>query len=334
MCVMKIFTTTRFLAIVSCLAVGALAHAGTLTVTSPTEGAHLGTSNQLRFIIRDATLEVTVRAIVTGPGGSTTIEQKFTPNAEGRVDSQLALNFSSSSPEGPYTIRVTATEPGNTYNEVLINVTVDVTPPKFLEFNPNPNSFVRGTVPIFVKLDEPNVKEFRVQINNQDIPNNTGGPDDVVNGTFVVHWDTSGIELDGPQTITIRVKDLADNESTRTINVRLDRVAPIVTIQYPNAATFLRPGATIAVVVDIQDASTSSVDITGIDVVLTRLDGSYLMRVPLMSLRPSGSNVLRWSGRVRWRPGLLPSQFRIRATAVDRAGNVANVQEATLKIGR
>jgi hypothetical protein len=334
MCVMKIFQLARFFALLCFLTVTAVAMAGSLTVTSPTEGAYLGTSNQLKFIIRNATLEVTVRAVVTGPTGSTTIEQRFTPNPEGRIDSQLALNFSSSSPQGAYTIQVTATEPGNTYNTVLLNVNVDVTAPKFLEFSPNQGAFVNGSVPIYVKLDEPNVKEFRVQINNQDIPNNTGGSEEIVNGAFTVNWDTSGIERDGPQTITVRVKDLADNEATQTMNVTLDRVAPVATIVYPRSNSRLNPASTISVVVDIRDFSSSSVDVTGIDVILTRPDGSFIARVPRSSFRSASGNVMRWSGRVRWRAGALTPQVKIRVNTVDKAGNVANMQETLIRIGR
>ncbi len=304
------------------------AHAQTLTVTAPTEGAFVGSSNQVRFLIRNAVQEVTVRVVATGPGGGTTqVEGRFTPNSEGNIDNNLALTFSASNPEGAYVLVITATEPGRTYTPVTRNVTLDRTKPKFLQVNPTDNAFVRGPlVAIGVELDETNVKEWRVQINNEDIPNNTGSTQ-----AFTVTWDTSGIEEDGSQSITIRVKDQADNESTQTISVTLDRVSPVVAIQYPRLDTNLRRRSTVSVVVDIVDVSTSSIDVTGVDVVVRSLTGSFITRVARSSARTSGSNTLRWSGRIRYRPSL-PNAYKIVATARDKAGNVAATQEVIVRL--
>lgn len=310
----------------ACAALGA--YAQTLTVTSPTEGAFVGSSNQVKFLIRNAIQEVTVRVVATGPGGgSTQVEGRFTPNSEGNIDNNLSLTFSPSNPEGAYVLVITATEPGQTYVPVTRNVTLDRTKPKFLQVNPTNNAFVKGPiVAIGVELDETNVKEWRVQINNQDIPNNTGSTQ-----AFTVNWDTSGIEQDGAQTITIRVKDEADNESTQTISVTLDRVSPVVGIQYPRLDTVLRRRSTVSVVVDITDISTSSIDVTGVDVVVMSLTGNFITRVARSSVRTSGSNTLRWSGRIRYRPNL-PNEYKIVAIARDKAGNVAATQEVTVRL--
>lgn len=310
----------------ACAALGA--YAQTLTVTSPTEGAFVGSSNQVKFLIRNAIQEVTVRVVATGPGGgSTQVEGRFTPNSEGNIDNNLSLTFSPSNPEGAYVLVITATEPGQTYIPVTRNVTLDRTKPKFLQVNPTDNAFVKGPiVAIGVELDETNVKEWRVQINNQDIPNNTGSTQ-----AFTVNWDTSGIEQDGAQTITIRVKDEADNESTQTISVTLDRVSPVVGIQYPRLDTVLRRRSTVSVVVDITDISTSSIDVTGVDVVVMSLTGNFITRVARSSVRTSGSNTLRWSGRIRYRPNL-PNEYKIVAIARDKAGNVAATQEVTVRL--
>jgi Flp pilus assembly protein TadG len=210
---------------------------------------------------------------------------------------------------------------------VTLNVTLDRTKPKFLQFNPTDNAFVRGPiVPISVEVDEANVREWRVQVNNQDIPNNTGSTQE-----FTVNWDTSGIELDGPQTITVRVKDEADNETTQTISVTLDRVSPVLTIQYPQQNTVIRRRSTVSVVVDLTDLSTQSIDVTGIDVLVKSLDGNTTyLRVARSATRTSGNNTLRWSGRIRWRY-TLPTEYKIVATARDKAGNVAAIQEVTVR---
>ncbi|MFY9234666.1 MAG: hypothetical protein WAO58_09430 [Fimbriimonadaceae bacterium] len=306
------------------LFVASLAQAGTLEVSSPTDGAFVGRTNTINFIIRGATLQVTVKATATGPGGTITSEQQFTPDVNGEIEGSLPLNFAPSVPEGAYTIVVTATEPGNTYNDVTIVVTLDVTNPKFLDFNPISGSFVRGIVAISVFVNEPNVKEMRIQVNNQDIPNNETDQDN-----FTVLWDTAGIEFDGPQTITIKVKDKANNESTQTIDVVLDRVSPVVTIQYPRTDSVLRRGGNIPAVIEVRDKE-NSVHAAGVDVILVRMDNSFITRVARTNFQSNG-DILTWSGRIRWN-SKLPSTFKMRVNAVDKAGNVATMQEVVLTV--
>jgi hypothetical protein len=305
----------------------------TLTVTSPTEGAFIGTNNQLKFIVHGATLEVTVHATIVGPtGGTTNVEQRFTPNASGDIDNSLPLNFSPSSPEGNYTITVSATHPGFTIPDTVIHVVLDVTKPKILEFNPINNSFVKGpTVPITVKVNETNIKEWKVQVNGQDIPNNSGTTVDS-NGRFTVAWDVSGILTDGTQSVSITIKDKADNVSTQNASVTVDRIKPSITIQFPRSDSNIRPGSTISVVIDVQDASTSSVDVTGLDVTLTTIAGQFITRVPRISFSGSGGNTLRWTGRIRGRDIKLPKQFKVVANAIDKAGNVAVTQSTTVTL--
>jgi hypothetical protein len=301
------------------------AFAGTLEVTAPTDGAFVGRNNTISFNIRQAVVQVTVRAQITGPGGTTSVQQQFTPNPQGEITGTLPLNFSPSNPEGQYTIVVTATEPGNSYTPVTINVTLDVTNPKFLQVNPLNNSFVKGVVPITVRVQEPNMKEMRIQVNDQDIPNNTSNQED-----FTLLWDTTGIELDGDQTITVRVEDQAGNVSTKTIDVTLDRVRPTMAIQYPRTDSQIRRGSTFSVVLEVTDASESSVSANGIDVVLRKMDGTFIMRVARQAVQTSGGKLI-WSGRVRW-SSLLPNQFKVVASGVDKAGNFATDQEVVITI--
>ncbi len=302
-----------------------MALAGTLTVTSPTEGSFLGLNNTLHFQITGASVEVTVTSVVTGPTGSTTNTQKFTPDINGKVDGTMPLNFNSSSPEGDYTIVVSAQEPNNTYPSQTVHVKVDVVAPKFLDFSPLNGQFVRSTVRIRATLKESNIKDWTVKVNGQDIPNNTG-----TTTTIAVDWDTSNVELDGAQAITITARDQANNSTTQTMNVTLDRVPPIITITTPTTKTRLIRGALINVIVDLTDMNSASIDPTGVDVVVKKLDGTFITRVARISAKPSGQISIRWIGRIR--PGLrgLPTKFKIVATAIDRAGNVGSPQEVQL----
>jgi len=319
-----------FFAILTVLAATLAGATGTLTVTSPTDGTYLGATNTLSFNVQGASVEVDVTVTITGPtGGVTTIgPQPFEPDVNGKIAGTIPVNFSQSSPEGAYTIVVSATEDNVAYTPVTINVTVDVTKPKFYDFNPIANAFVKGpNVPIVVKVIEANLKVWRVQINSQDIPNNTGTTLDS-DDTFTVLWNVSGILQDGPQTVNIDVKDLAQNDSSQSFTVTIDRVAPTITIQYPRSDTNVRPHSTISVTVDVSDTQGSNaVDATGVDVVLQNMNGGQIMRVPRVSFQ-SG----RWTGRILSSVNL-PRQFKIVASAINKAGNVGVTQTTVVTVG-
>lgn len=306
----------------------------TLQVTSPTEGSFLGFNNQVRFLIQNADEETTVRVTATGPGGSTVIEQDFTPNVDNQIDGSITLNFNESSPSGPYVITVEAFDSNFTAPTVTRNVTVDVLRPKILEFNPISNGAVKGPiVPINVKVLEANLKEWRVKIDGNDIPNNTGTTVDG-NGAFQVDWNVTGFTTDGPHTVSITIKDKADNETTQSFSVRLDRLPPNLVISFPRSDSTIRPNADFSVIIDIQDPNGGLVDFTGLDVVVRSLNGNFLYRVPRVNFLPTGFGTFRWSGRVRARSVSLPAQFKIVVNGVDRAGNVAVQQEVIIDTTR
>lgn len=310
------------------LCLAAAAFAGELVLKSPTQGSFLGLTNSIQFSITGAKVQVTVTATVTGPSGVTKIAQQFTPDADGKINDSIALNFSEDTPTGDYSIKLSASEPNNTYTDQSVSVKVDVEKPKFYSFSPNDGAFVRGIVKIRASILEANLKDWRVKVNGNDIPNNTGTTNDVV-----VDWDATNVKTDGDNTITIEVRDLANNSVTQTIKVTLDRLPPTITVLYPSSSTKLLAGTTISVAVDVNDLSNSSVDGSGIDVVVRRADNNaYITRVTRTSIGPSGDKTLRWVGRIRYQAGLLPSKFKLVVTAVDRAGNVATPQEVSLTI--
>lgn len=307
----------------------AISIAQTFTVTSPTAGSFIGLNNQVKFNINGANLEVRVDIVATGPGGvQFTNTGRFTPDAEHRINDQLPLNFSQGSPEGDYSILVTATEPGQTYTPITINVTLDVTKPKFLQFNPVSNTYVNGIVPIRVTVLEPNFRDYRVQVDGQDIPNNTGTI--LVGGEFVVNWDTTGIEFDGSKTISIRLRDQAENEENRSFEVILDRVSPVVAVVQPRPDVLLSAKSNVSVAIDVFDGAPTSVHISGIDVVARKLDGTFLDRVAVQSFRNTSGNTNRWTGRLRYKASR-GKIFKLVVTVLDRAGNPATVQEVIVK---
>lgn len=318
----------RFLTALAVCCAGSFAFAGTLIVTSPSNGDYLGKSNTLSFQLKGSNAQAEVKATITLDGNSNEkfeVSKRFTPDKDGNVTDSLTLAFGETTSQGNYTIVVTVDEPNNTYNPETRNVVVDVKDPEFTQFFPIDKAFVRkGIIPIRVKLNEPNMKEYRVQIDDQDIPNNSG---DV--SQFVVNWDTTRIEKDGPKTIKITAKDKANNSTTKTVTVTLDSLPPVVSILAPRGGT-IRPGQQLPVALDVADQFTGSIDLTGIDVTVRRMDGTFIRRVARQAFFVSASTI-RWTGRLKYDANL-PNSFKLRVTAIDRATNVAAVQEVTVTV--
>ncbi len=302
------------------------ARAGTLTVTSPTAGSYLGSNNTLSFIVNGARVKVTVVATITGPGGVTKVQNDFNPDVDGKINGSLNLGFAQNSPQGQYTVAVTATEPGATYAPTSLNVTVDTVAPKILAFSPLKGSFVRGTFRVRYTLQELNLKTTTVTLNGQGVPNNAG-----TSNSVDVPIDTAGIDKDGPLAIGLAVSDLANNVLSDTINVTLDRNPPVATIQYPQSGTPVRPNTDLTILVDVADGFANSVDVTGVDVVAQRLDGTFLGRAARVSFSSVGATTFRWTGRLRTKTLKLPSAYKLVVSSIDRAGNVGVRQEVTVR---
>ena len=305
-------------------ALAATGFAGNIVVVSPTNNQVLGATNTITFNITNAVTAVTVSYVLKGPNGvQLSNNQQFTNIVDGKINGTLPLNLDKSLPDGAYTLQLTATESGNPYNTPpLIHLTIQLTAPKILDFNPVSGAFVKGVVPISATISTPLMKDYKVQVDGQDIPNNTG-----TTTNFTVKWDTGPLPTDGTHTISITIRDQALNSTSQSITLTVDRLAPSVTITYPRSDTGLLPHSTISVVIDIADASAQSVSVTGLDVVAKSMTGSVLLRVPRVSFTGT-----RWTGRIASYVSL-PSQFKLYVDCVDRAGNRAAQQVVTLKVG-
>lgn len=340
----------RFGALIACVAGAALSMAAsTITVTSPAKGTLAaptpikGTTsinfNIVAALGNPGPTQVTVsyKIFRTDTGAlyrSKPDAAKVTPNTDGKVSGSFSISFSQGvDPELTYRVEVRAIEegrPGEVYNtDQDLFLRPDLTAPKILQFNPLSGAFVKGVVRISAQIRETNLKDWRVQVDGADLPNGDGTTVDA-EGRFSVEWDTSGVQFDGGKSITIRVRDTADNEVTQTINVTIDRVKPVITIRAPlNNASF-PPNTTLIVTADVRDIG---IAVTGVDVVLRTMGGAFITRVARQSFSSIGNNTFRWTGRVRWRSGLLPSEFKVHVTAIDRAGNAAVPQSVTVRVG-
>ncbi len=323
--------------------VSALSLAGNITVTSPAKGtAVLPTpikgSTSINFNITggitEVTVEVKVFRIDTGVLYRTLQPVKVTPSTDGKVTGSASLSFTKGiDPEVGYRVEVRAKEestPTNTYNaDQNLFVKPDLTAPKILQFSPLSGAAVKGVVRISVQISEINLKDWRVQVDGADLPNGEGTTVDA-EGRFSVDWDTSGIQFDGNKSINVRVRDTADNESSQSINVTIDRVKPVVTFQSPQNNAQFAPGTTLNIVVDIKDPN---ITVTGVDIVLRKTNGAFIARVARQSFQSIGNNTFRWVGRVRWRDNFLPTVFKVHASAIDRAGNAAAPQSVSVTVG-
>jgi hypothetical protein len=305
--------------------------AGILVVTSPVDGAFVGGATTISFRIENGVVEVTIRAVITAQvgGESTTLTTRVIPDSEGRASGSMTWNPSRSFPEGLYTIEVSAEEPGNVYNTVTLNVTLDRKEPRLLDFSPQPGTFLRTTIHITAEILEPNLEEWKVTVNDEDIPNNTG-----TGNTIDVLWDPSNIEEDGPQTIKIKMKDRAQNEATKEIEVFLDRAPPQINVLFPRTNQSVRPGTVLGVTFDVVDSRNDSVDVMAITVELRDMSDNLIRRVARMRYRQVNDTTSRWEGRALVRlPGNV-TQFQLVVSAIDKAGNAAVVQRIPLVVGR
>jgi hypothetical protein len=337
-------TKKAFVAI-AVLGAAVAAQSATITVNSPAKGSpesptlvkgSTTISFSLSGMVNSARVGATVRRLDNNSVVNVIPEVEVSPDSQKNASGSLTLTFTKGQhPEVAYRVEVRARDINNatTYNnDQDLFVKPDLTKPKILQNNPIAGSFVKGIVPIRVRIQEENLKDWRVQVNNQDIPNNTGTTVDA-NGVFTVNWDTRGEQFDGPKTINIRVRDEADNEETLNVNVTIDRLPPVVSFRQPTNNALITFGTTISVVVDIRDFSNNSVSVSGVDVVIQDMQGRFIARVARDRFQPISADTVRWSGRIRWRPGFLPNQFRLVATAVDKAGNRATPQTVTVRLG-
>lgn len=308
----------------------ASAFAGNITLADPNDGDYLGKSNTITFNITNASALVTVVVKLTQVADPTVVistQKQFTPNFDGKINGTINLNLSGGLPNGAYTLEVTPSEPGGTYNVLTpLNVNVDVKDPKFLQFNPINAGFVRGTVIVTADFLEDNMKEWRVQVNGSDIPNNTGNTN-ILN----VIWDSSLEATDGTKTISLSSEDLAGNTANQSISVTVDRTPPTSTILAPTVSDPVYGNGQIPVVVKVDDQFNGSLDARTIDVLIKDTNGNFITRVARRALTTAGTSVT-WSGRIR-EVANLPTTFDIVVIATDKAGNLAADQVVRITKG-
>ncbi len=312
------------------ICVGA-ASAATISVSAPSNGDYFGKSNTVKYNLKDMVSRATINVVATSVDNPTvSIAQTTTndPDSTNSATGSLPFNLTATVPQGNYTLQVTATESGSTYNiPAPISIIVDVIEPKFVNFNPISGAYFSGKLLITATLLEPNIKEWRVQANGSDIPNNTGNTTDVS-----VLWDATSLPNDGKQSITINATDKALNTANRQMDVTLDRLPPSITVLSPLNNQAYRPGSDIPVTITIADQFADSLDERFVSVLIQDTAGRTLGRVARRQAMASGNSLI-WIGRLRHSRSF-PSQFNIVTMASDKAGNSAVSQTVMVSNGR
>lgn len=121
-----------------------------------------------------------------------------------------------------------------------------------------------------------------------------------------------------------------NNAVPLSISVTLDRVPPSTSISSPPTSFQFRRGTIIPVSVDFVDQFSGSVNALGIDMQIINMAGNVLGRVTRVSTTNNGGT-LRYIGRILNTQNL-PSPFKIRIDATDRAGNPAVRQETVVNL--
>lgn len=306
----------------------------TLSLTSPLHGDFVGRNTT--FQLRATSITQQVRATITiskSPSGnpSTTLpEVRIDPDGQGNGSGSATWSPGVAFPEGLYDVVITSTHAGSPLPPITLQLTLDTVKPEFVDFAPANNSFINANpVSISAVIQELNMDSWRVRVNDEDIPNNTG-----TGNTVLVVWDPSNIEEDGLQTIKITAKDLAGNEETKVVSVRLDRAAPELLVLFPRPNQRVIPNGRLGVSFDVFDSTATSVDIGAIVVELRTMSNVLIKRVARVSYTERNETTARWTGlvRVTLPPGV--TEFKLFISAVDRAGNAATPQEVPLTIGR
>ncbi len=308
-----------------------LARAGVLTVQSPNNNEFVGATTDIKVQTSQGFTKVTVTANIVkqGGGASTTLTTDIFPDGDGKGNGTMTWNAGGSFPEGLYDITVTATSDDTFWNTEVRTVTLDTTKPKFTTFSPTDGSFFNGTIDITATLTESNgIKQWRVTVDGNDIPNNTG-----TSLNIDVPFTPANDEDDGPRKIKIEAKDLAGNTASVEFTINLDRQPPKIVVTYPRSDFRVRPNSNLAVTIEITDATNTAVDVSAVVVELRDMDDNLIRRVARRSYQPISDTAVRWAGRVRMDVGNR-TRVKIVVRATDRAGNAGVTQEIELQVGR
>ncbi|WP_291983732.1 Ig-like domain-containing protein [Luteitalea sp.] len=234
----------------------------TETITVVATDAAGNTSTQSVTVNRDATPPVVAitspanGAVVRGPlvavagtasdaGGSVTV----IVNGEPVVVSGGAFSTTVPSPQGPLTITVVASDSAGNSATATATVTVDAVPPVLTITAPTNGALV-NTPTVTISGTVVDTSATTVVIGGASVP--------VVGGAFTYSAPTG---TDGTQVYIVTATDAAGNETTQSVNVVVDRTAPVLSVSSPvEGATVSTVPLVVTGLVTDQTATTVTVN--------------------------------------------------------------------------
>lgn len=211
-------------------------------------------------------------------------------------------------PEGPATLRVTASDRAENQATKTLSVIIDRTPPKVAVAVPAPGTHVSGRkqhLKIEGSIDELHLARWELRLDAATLGQGTTLPATPT----LLDWDPLTAP-DGPATLSLRADDQAGLNGMVNVPIVIDNTPPVAAIRATGSPMYLRNGTPIA-------GTASDLNIAG-----WRLD-----------LTPGGSTGTRWTemGRgaaevadttITALPALPPDgTYGLRLTVVDKAGN-------------
>ena len=157
--------------------------------------------------------------------GVSVVEYRVSTGSWARTDGIDPWNFTVPLPDGTYQVFVRATDLSGLQTTARINVTVDTIAPSLVIFKPVPGTLTnKSPISVEGKTDV----GVAVVLRPQGDTSNVGIPVDA-NGDFKFSYNLT----EGSNDIVVVAQDAAGNQVTRSVEVRLDTVPPLLYIYSP-----------------------------------------------------------------------------------------------------
>ena len=199
-------------------------------------------------------------------------------------------------PDDSYNITLSAEDEAGNISNQTCTATVDNTKPTVTIDAPAEESYLRGSVLIYVTGVDKNFYKMNLEIDRVSVKNWTTG------GSQIYEWNTGGDGIDGARTITLTVYDKAGNIDESSVTVIVDNTLPTLRIDEPVKGSYLAGLVDIKVFIQEENLDKAELTINGTEVVSWTL---------------SGENVFNWD-TTTYAEGV----YFIELSALDKAGNI------------
>ncbi|WP_035058652.1 CARDB domain-containing protein [Andreprevotia chitinilytica] len=220
-------------------------------------------------------------------------------------------------PEGPYTLRITATDVAENSSELVKNFEIDRTPPKVSVTTPTEGAYLsarNGPIAIAGSVVEKNLASYALGIvvgnSSQQLPLLSGTS--LPQPAITTSWDISKL-ADGAYQVALHADDLALQSGDAHVNVIVDNTPPVVAIRVPATGSYVRMPSDILGTAKDANFSSYTIDVApGTQATATR-----------WTTIGSGATAVDDGTLLKWQALPPDGPQTLRLTAVDKAGNVS-----------